>query len=175
MEDENNETAISNGKETAMSNHNVINGLNATLANAIVGYQKLHHYHWQVNGKNFFELHAKFEDYYTKFGKIVDDVAERILMIGGSPIGTLSEALKTATIREENEIPSDEEMVGRILVDFEVQHAQMRKVIDEAEQAGDRGTVNLLDEIADGLDKDMWMLRAFLKKSAAAAKAKSAA
>lgn len=158
-----------------MSNNNVINGLNTTLANAIVNYQKLHHYHWQVNGEQFFKLHEKFEGYYDKFAEIIDEVAERILMVGGSPIGTLSEALKTASISEESEVPSSSEMVNRVLADFGVQHLQIRKVIEEAEKVGDRGTVNLLDGISDGLEKDMWMLRAYLKKTEASSKAKSAA
>ncbi|MCB2230471.1 DNA starvation/stationary phase protection protein [bacterium] len=158
-----------------MSNNNVINGLNATLANAIVTYQKLHHYHWQVNGEQFFKLHEKFEGYYDKFAGIIDDVAERILTVGGSPIGTLSEALKTATVAEEPEVPQAHEMVNRVLADFGVQHLQIGKVIEEAEKAGDRGTVNLLDGISDGLEKDMWMLRAYLKKTDASQKARSAA
>ncbi len=150
-----------------MSNSNVTNGLNAILANTIVEYQKLHHYHWQVSGERFFSLHAKFEDFYNKFADIVDDVAERILMIGGSPIGTLSEAVKNATIKEDSEIPSADEMVNRVLSDFVILHVQMGKAIEEAEKASDRGTANLLDGMADGLEKDMWMLRAYLQKSKA--------
>ncbi|MBD3402963.1 DNA starvation/stationary phase protection protein [candidate division GN15 bacterium] len=157
-----------------MSNNTVITGLNTTLANAIVSYQKLHHYHWQVNGEQFFELHTKFEEYYDKFAVIIDDVAERILTIGGSPLGTLSEALSTATISEDSEFPKATEMVSRTLNDFSTQTEQIQGVIAKAESAGDRGTVNLLDGIADGLEKDMWMLKAFLKKAGAAAEKNAA-
>jgi starvation-inducible DNA-binding protein len=158
-----------------MSNNTVINGLNGILANAIVEYQKLHHFHWQVSGERFFELHGKFEEYYNKFAGIIDDVAERILMIGGSPMGTLSSALKQATISEENETVPAADMVHTTLNDFAILHIQMQKVIEEADKDSDRGTVNLLDGMADGLEKDMWMLRAYLQKNASSKQKKSAA
>ena len=139
----------------------VADGLNTTVANAIVSYQKLHHYHWRVTGEQFFDLHEKFEGLYDKFAGILDDVAERMLMIDASPVKTLREALSLATIQEETETPPPAEMVARTIADLKTQRDQMIAVIAEADKAGDRSTVNLLDGIIDGLDKDIWMLRAY--------------
>ena len=138
--------------------------LNVTLANAIVTYQKLHHYHWRVTGEQFFGLHAKLEELYDRFHEVLDDVAERILTIGGAPLATLADALKLATVSETSEVPAAKEMVANVLYDFEAQRAQMQEVIAEADKAGDRGTANMLDGICDELEKTMWMLRAFLRK-----------
>jgi starvation-inducible DNA-binding protein len=136
--------------------------MNVTLANAIVTYQKLHHFHWRVSGDRFFELHARFESLYDRFSEILDNVAERMLMIGGTPIKTLAEAVATATLVEDAEIPAAREMAARIMADLKAQREQMLAVIAAAEQAGDRGTVNLLDGIADSLDKEIWLLRSYL-------------
>ena len=145
-----------------MANKDVATGLNNTLANAIVTYQKLHHYHWEVAGETFFDLHTKFEELYDKYKLIVDDVAERILTVGGKPLATLSEAIELATVKEDPKTPSAREMASRVLEDFMTQVSQMRSVIKIAEETGDRGTTNLLDGISDGLEKDAWMLRAYL-------------
>jgi starvation-inducible DNA-binding protein len=136
--------------------------MNVTLANAIVTYQKLHHFHWRVSGDRFFELHARFESLYDRFSEILDNVAERMLMIGGTPVKTLTEAVATATLVEDAEIPAAREMAARIMADLKAQREQMLAVIAAAEQAGDRGTVILLDGIADSLDKEIWLLRSYL-------------
>ena len=145
-----------------MAQQTVSDQMNVTLANAIVSYQKLHHYHWRVSGDQFFELHEKFEGLYNRFSDILDEVAERLLMIGGTPIKTLSEAVSTATVAEDAEIPSAREMASRTLADLKAQREQILQVIEVADKAGDRSTVNLLDGISDGLDKEIWMLRSYL-------------
>ena len=52
-----------------MSNKAVVESLNVVLADAIVFYQKLHQYHWVVEGKQFFALHAKFEELYEQYAR----------------------------------------------------------------------------------------------------------
>lgn len=145
-----------------MTSNAVLDRMNVTLANAIVTYQKLHHFHWRVSGDRFFELHARFESLYDRFSEILDNVAERMLMIGGTPVKTLTEAVATATLVEDAEIPAAREMAARIMADLKAQREQMLAVIAAAEQAGDRGTVILLDGIADSLDKEIWLLRSYL-------------
>ena len=147
-----------------MVNSSIVNQLNGCLANAIVFYQKLHHYHWRIQGEQFFKLHEKFEELYNQWSEIVDDVAERILTIGGAPIGTLKEALAQATINEDQAIPNPHNMVQNVLKDLETQVAHMHEVMSSAESAGDRGTVNLLDGFCDSVEKTCWMLRAYLSK-----------
>lgn len=151
------------GITESLSSNIVANHLDVTLANAIVTYQKLHHYHWRVTGDQFFRLHEKFEELYKTFGEILDDVAERILAIGGQPIGTLEAAIEAANVAEDNSVPMPRKMVENTLNDLALQRNQMQDVIAEAERVGDRGTVNLLDNICDGLEKSMWMLRSLLK------------
>ena len=55
-------------------------------------------------GPNFFSLHTKFEELYDEASQYVDDLAERILAIGGNPIGTLTESLDKSIVKEAGKI-----------------------------------------------------------------------
>ena len=145
-----------------MSNSNVITSLNGLLADSIVLDQKLHHFHWRVQGRGFFQLHAKFEELYDQFGELGDSLAERILMIGGEPLATLVQARELSTVKETTAVPAALEMVRAVRTDLQDFRGKVRAGIDTAEQADDRGTANLLDPVLDHLDKEIWMLGAFL-------------
>ena len=143
-------------------NANLINSLNVILADSIVLYQKLHHFHWRVQGRGFYQLHAKFEEMYNHFAGVSDEVAERILMIGGEPLASLRQALELSSVSESSAVPAADEMVLQLRDELVSFRAKVRAAVGEAEEANDRGSVGLLDPIADALDKEIWMLEAFL-------------
>jgi starvation-inducible DNA-binding protein len=147
-------------------NERVVDGLNRLLADATVFYQKLRHYHWNVEGHRFFEMHEKFEEIYDRWADIIDEVAERILMVEGVPLHTLKALLNAASLDEDETIPAADAMVDAVVEDLRALHARAGKVLELAEEAGDRGTANMLDDIRDGMEKDLWMLRAWRKESA---------
>lgn len=143
---------------------NVTEGLNVLTADAMVLYQKLHHYHWNISGDEFFSLHVKFEELYTYWSQVLDDVAERILMVGGTPPRTLAEVLETTTLTEDPGLPEDDEdFVQNIMNDFQKVLDTTLPVVEAAEEAHDRGTVALLDDIRGAIEKEIWMLKAYLK------------
>ena len=74
--------------------------LNLYLVNLNVLYRKVQNYHWNVVGKGFFTIHSKLEEFYDDLNGQIDDVAERILSIGGRPYGTLKDYLELTTIKE---------------------------------------------------------------------------
>lgn len=147
-------------------NQRVVDGLNGLLADATVFYQKLRHYHWNVDGRHFFELHEKFEEIYDRWAGSIDEIAERILMVAGVPLHTLRSLLEAATLDEDESVPAAEAMVEAVMADLATLHGRAGAVIDVAEAAGDRGTANLLDDLRDAMEKDMWMLRAWRKETA---------
>lgn len=67
--------------------------VNKQVANWTVLFTKLHNFHWYVKGHHFFVLHEKFEELYNEAAEYIDDLAERLLALEGSPIATLTEAL----------------------------------------------------------------------------------
>jgi len=144
-----------------MADRKVIDGLNGLLADATVLYQKLHAFHWMVAGPQFFQLHAKFEEFYDRFAEVVDDVAERVLTVGGQPLGTLREVLARAELKEYDGTKAAAQMVAAVAADFTHLLKKSGAVQEAAEAAGDRGTANLLDGIRDELEKTLGMLKAW--------------
>ncbi|MBR9988665.1 MAG: DNA starvation/stationary phase protection protein [Gemmatimonadetes bacterium] len=149
-------------------NQRIAHGLNGLLADATVFYQKLRHYHWNVAGSEFFTLHAKFEEMYTAWAMTIDQVAERILMVDGVPLHTLAAMLRETELDEDESIPAAVGMVDAILADLFLLRARAGTVIGAAETVDDRGTVNLLDDVCDAIEKDAWMLGAWKKEGAKA-------
>jgi starvation-inducible DNA-binding protein len=146
----------------------VTDGLNALLADATVFYQKLRHYHWNVTGRHFFELHVKLEELYTAWAVSIDEIAERILMIEGVPLHTLASMIEAASLQEDETIPAATDMVSAVISDLRALRGRADEIIGVAEAAGDRGTVNLLDAVRDDIDKDLWMLVSWQKEGARA-------
>ena len=93
---------------------------------------------------------------------MIDDVAERILTIGGKPIATLADVLKNAVIEEYDGVTSGREIVEAVRADFQHMSKSTGDAIAQADESGDRGTANLLDGIRDNLEKSVWMLNAVL-------------
>ena len=115
-----------------------------------------------MRGRDFFILHAEFEKLYTSWSQRIDEVAERIVALGGQPLATHAAELKLAKLAEDADRPAADAMVRRTLDDLKHLQAQTVQVIERAEEAGDRTTANLLDDVHDGIEASAWMLRAFL-------------
>lgn len=143
-------------------NQALIDALNNLLADYQLFYQRLRGYHWNVKGKMFFQLHTKFEELYLYASNQADELAERILTIGGTPISTLAGYLRQARLVETERVPDAEGMVKHLIQDFDFLNTEMRKVAAAAGEAGDEGTLNMLSAIADEQEKMAWMLRAYL-------------
>ena len=138
--------------------------VNKLVANLTVLYTKLHSFHWYVKGRSFYTLHEVFENYYDNVTETLDEVAERLLAIGGRPVSTLKGALEIATIKEATEKETTEEMVASVLADFELLIADLSNIMADAEEKGDQGTSDMCLGIKTQLEKNVWMLKAYLEK-----------
>ncbi|GIQ69227.1 DNA starvation/stationary phase protection protein [Xylanibacillus composti] len=143
---------------------NLTKVLNKQVANWTVLYTKLHNYHWFVKGSDFFTLHAKFEELYTEGAGYLDELAERILTLGGSPVATLKEALAVASIQEANGGESAAQMVESVFADFGTLISELNDGIAIAEENHDDATADMLLGIRQSLEKHNWMFRAYLGK-----------
>lgn len=137
--------------------------LNREVANLGVLYVKLHHFHWFVKGKLFFELHAKFEVLYDEITAHFDAVAERLLMINGKPASTLKEYLTLASIAEAKGNESTDEMIQSVIKDFEKLNEEFKEILKVSQDLGDEITVDLALGIQSSLEKHLWMLTTTLK------------
>lgn len=144
---------------------NTVQELNILLADYHLYYQKLRNYHWNVIGKNFFDLHEKFEELYDDAKIKIDEIAERILTLRYQPTSNLSEYLEKANVKESKSDLSDSQMIKNLLDDHGTILKQMRKVIEIAEKGGDEGTIDLIGAYIRELEKTSWMLDAWKMKT----------
>lgn len=143
----------------------VVMDLNTLLSDYHMYYQKLRSFHWNILGKNFFDLHEQFEDMYNDAQIKIDEIAERILTLRHHPVSKFSDYIKIATVQEESAMISDQKMIETLLNDHKIILEQMSSVIDSAENAGDEGTIDLVGAYIRELEKTSWMLNAWTKKS----------
>ena len=78
--------------------------LNNLLADYQMCYQNLRGLHWNIKGKDFFELHIKFEEFYNDAVIKIDEIAERILTLEGEPLHTFNDYIMFSEISEEKNI-----------------------------------------------------------------------
>ncbi|MFW5656135.1 MAG: Dps family protein [Bacteroidota bacterium] len=150
------------GLDSAYAN-DMAEKLNAYLSNVQVVYMNVRGYHWNVTGKHFFVLHEKFEELYNALNEMADEVAERILMLGGSPVHAFSKYLKLAKVPEKENVSSSEDTVKEVVSELKHLLEDERSLIDAASENGDEGTVNMLSEYIDSQEKMIWMFSALLK------------
>ncbi|UWX54430.1 DNA starvation/stationary phase protection protein [Maribacter litopenaei] len=141
----------------------VVEELNILLAEYNIYYQNLRGFHWNVLGKNFFDLHEKFEELYTDARVKIDEIAERILTLRHHPKSMFTEYFKLSKVKETSSLISDKKMVEHILTDHEFILRQMNKVVKKADDAGDEGTIDMMGGYIASLEKVSWMLDAWLK------------
>jgi starvation-inducible DNA-binding protein len=140
------------------------NVLNRQLANWNILFVKLHNYHWYVKGEPFFTLHAKFEELYNEAATHIDELAERLLAIGGRPIATMKEYIEGSSINEAIGNEDSVQMVQSIIRDYSTIIEELKQGMAKAEEVNDETTGDMLLAIHSSLEKHLWMLKAFLGK-----------
>ena len=136
--------------------------LNLYLANQMIDYVKKHNLHWNLKGTQFFTLHAKLEELYEEAGDILDEVAERILALGGNPVSNMKEALAMATIKELGDGPkSSEETIRALISDTDYWIKDSKEIADLADKEGDSVTNDMFNGYTKAYQKLAWMLKAY--------------
>ncbi|WP_288956073.1 DNA starvation/stationary phase protection protein [uncultured Polaribacter sp.] len=143
----------------------VVSELNVLLADYHVHYQKLRNFHWNILGKNFFDLHNRFEEMYNDTRVKIDEVAERIVTLKYHPISKLSDYIEVSRIKESSPLLTDEEMVADIINDNRIILEQLGKIIERATKAKDEGTLDLMGAYIRELEKSTWLLNAWSKST----------
>jgi starvation-inducible DNA-binding protein len=141
----------------------VVESLNQLLINYQVHYQNLRLFHWNVKGPFFFVLHAKFEELYLDAALKVDEIAERILALEGTPKGSLKNILKHAQIESYDEVINAENMVEAIVSANIILINNVEELLKIAAEANDEGTLDIFTSYIQLLQKENWMLKSFLK------------
>ena len=151
------------GLDTAKSKI-LADGLNNLLADYMMFYQNTRGLHWNIKGEKFFELHLKFEELYTNLLLKVDEVAERILTLGATPLHTFEDYKKTAKIKIVKDVSDGKKGVQSILEAFEILIVRQRELLDFSADAIDEGTNALMSDYIREQEKLVWMYSSYLKK-----------
>jgi len=135
--------------------------LNNLLADEQILYAKTRNYHWNYEGDNFMEMHKFYEGQYDELAEMIDEIAERIRMIGHYAEGRLKDFLKLARLFEPNYTTDQNEQVKNLTDDHETIIRILRKDIETTGKL-DAGTTDLLTKILEQHEKMAWMLRSYL-------------
>lgn len=134
------------------------------LSNEMTLYVKTRKAHWNVTGESFMELHKLFQNHYQQLEESIDEIAERIGKLGQKTIGTMSEFLKLATIKEHpGKYGSSNDMIKELLKDHEAIIVELRSNIDDcARKNNDVGTADYLTGLMEQHETIAWILRRYL-------------
>jgi starvation-inducible DNA-binding protein len=141
----------------------VVQDLRRQVANAFVLYVNYKHYHWQTYGPLFRDLHKLFDKLAAEVLSTLDEIAERVRMIGQDPPAHLLETMDLASVAPAAPHSTMREMVEEsdrnlLVVIKEIRHAA--KIADEH---GDPGTVDLFSRVVQIHEKHEWWMRDMLR------------
>ncbi|OAD42550.1 Dps family protein [Polaribacter atrinae] len=143
---------------------NLVDELNGLLANFQIYYQNLRGLHWNIKGKNFFELHVKFEEFYTDSQVKIDEIAERILTLQGKPLHTFTDYINLATVPVGKNISNDVEGVELVVNSLSELLKNERAILESSDEANDEGTNSMMSDFIAEQEKTIWMLNSWLGK-----------
>ena len=136
--------------------------LNELLANYQMFYINTRGFHWNIKGDKFFELHAKFEELYNDLFLKIDEIAERILTLGHTPLHSYSDYLDHSSIQAVKEVSNGNECVQSILDSYGTILPIQRELLDLSGETGDEGTNALMSDYIREQEKLVWMYSSFL-------------
>ncbi len=143
----------------------VADHLDLYLADLHVLYTKLHNYHWNVEGPQFFALHSKLEELYDFVAEEIDEVAERILMLGHRPSASMKVYLEKARLQEAESVAIlGKDLADQLLKDYSIIVKGLREGVEAAADIGDEASADLMIGALAEYEKAMWMLKAFLNR-----------
>lgn len=139
--------------------------LNGFLADEFLLYLKTRNAHWNIEGPDFHTIHKFFEEQYEQLDEIMDEVAERIRMLGHYAPATLKSYLELTHLTEQSrEKNNSAGFIKELLGDHESVIIRLRENINLlASELNDLGTSDFITGLMETHEKMGWMLRAHLK------------
>jgi starvation-inducible DNA-binding protein len=143
-----------------VTNEAVIRDLNREVANAVALYLNYKKYHWQVSGPLFRDLHLLFDEHATQVLATVDEIGERVRILGGLAAHHPNQLAELASVQ--SSAPgqqSPREMVEEALGNHQTVIGGMLAAIETATEARDPGTADLFTRLIQVHEKQAWFLR----------------
>lgn len=136
--------------------------LNKAVSDSYTMYLNYKRYHWNVYGPLFRELHLLFDEHSKAVLGTVDEFAERVKMLGGEAIGSLTEVVEQTTLKQARPGMTPKEMLEQAKENHEQLIAGFSQAIRLASDTGDYGTADLFTETIRLHEKQLWFIREHL-------------
>jgi starvation-inducible DNA-binding protein len=147
------------------ADHPVVQHLQRQVANAFVLYANYKHYHWQTFGPLFRDLHLMFDQFAKEVLDTIDEIAERIRMIGQDIENVqLKQMQEAASAHSSVAGQTTREMIEEADANSLVVIKELREAAKIADESGDPGTVDLFSKVVQIHEKQEWFLRQLLKR-----------
>ena len=138
--------------------------LNQQLADSLDLYSQTKQAHWNVKGKDFYQLHLLFDEHAEHVEEWIDIIAERVTALGGSAMGTARMSAANSTLPEYPVDAVDGTAHVEALVErWGLYATTSRAAIDVADEHNDQDTADLFTDISRQTDMDLWFLEAHLQ------------
>lgn len=137
--------------------------LSLLLSDTYVLYAKTQNFHWNVQDPRFTSLHLLFEKQYKELAEAIDEMAERIRILGEHAPGSMQQFLSRSSIQESKGDLSGDEMLQVLLTDHETLCRYIREQISLSAKLGDEGTADLLIQRLRSHEKSSWTLRSHMQ------------
>jgi starvation-inducible DNA-binding protein len=123
--------------------------------------------HWNVKGPHFFSLHELFDKIAEDFEGYADDLAERIVQLGGVAEGTVQAVAKATSLPAYPvQASQGKEHIEALAASLAAFAKAVRQAIDAAAEAKDIDTADLFTEVSRGVDKWLWFVEAHQQTTA---------
>ena len=139
----------------------VVDLLNARLADCIDLEAQCKQAHWNVKGPSFIALHELFDDIHGAVDEYADLIAERIVQLGGIAEGTVGVVAQRTTLTDYPVVlTKGSEHVAALSDALAGFGRAVRIGIDEMNDLKDAASADVLTEITRGIDKWLWFVEA---------------
>ena len=134
--------------------------LNLLLADSMTLRDLYKKSHWQVAGPTFYQLHLLFDKHFGEQVDIVDEIAERIQLLGGVSLAMAADVAETTRIarppRGREEVPVQ---ISRLLDAHQIIIGHCRELAERADKLGDAGTNDLVvSDVLRPNELQVWFL-----------------
>ena len=137
----------------------LVESLNAILADVFVLYVKTKNFHWHVSGPHFRDYHRLFEEQADEILSISDAIAERVRKIGGTTLRSIGDIQRTRTLSDNDHgFVAAREMLSELREDNLALIAGFRSAHELASKARDVATTSLLENWIDMAETRAWFL-----------------
>ena len=144
-----------------------INLLNARLAEAIDLALLTKQAHWNIKGPQFIALHEMIDEFRIEIDTHVDTLAERVVQLGGTALGTVQTVAKATTLAPyPTDIHQSKDHLAALIERYGKAANAVRSAIDEADEAGDADTADIFTAYSRALDKSLWFLEVHIQEPA---------